>query len=72
MVAAGLARIEQTRSQMSQWVDGDDPAKQKAAILVEDAATAICAAGWVVERADPARVAMLTHRRMSADGHQNG
>ncbi len=66
---AHLEAIEQTLSAMSAWIDGDDPDQQRAAIHLEDATNLVRAAGWMIERLDPARVAMLAHRRVtSPDG----
>lgn len=63
MALAELERIEQTLSEMSQWVDGDAPDREKASVLLEDAARAVAAAGWALERASRSRVADLAHRR---------
>jgi hypothetical protein len=32
--------------------------------MLEDAASLVRGAGWITERLDPARVAMLAHRRI--------
>jgi hypothetical protein len=62
---AELERITDTLDRMSAWLDGDEPDRQRCAIMLEDAANLVRGAGWIVERLDPARVAMLAHRRMA-------
>jgi hypothetical protein len=59
-----LEAILATLEGMSEWIDGDSSDRQRAAIMLEDAANLVRGAGWVIERLDPARVAMLAHRRM--------
>ena len=59
---AWLDGIERTLSDMSAWADGDSPDRERASIALEDAARAVAAAGWLLQR-DPARVAGLVHRR---------
>ena len=65
---AELGRIEATLAQMSQWVDGGSPDRERCAVLLEDASLRVMAAALIIER-DPARVAELVHRRMPANGH---
>lgn len=65
-----LDHIERTLSAMSAWADGDSPDRERASIMLEDAAKAVMAAGWLIER-DPARVAELVHRRMTTDRHRD-
>jgi hypothetical protein len=60
-----LDAIEATLDGMSAWIDGGEPDRQRAAIQLEDAANLIRSTGWLIERLDPARVAMLAHRRMA-------
>jgi hypothetical protein len=57
-----LDHIEQILSAMSQWVDGPSADREKASIMLEDAARAVAAAAWTIQR-DPVRVAGLVHRR---------
>lgn len=67
-----LAAIELELGQMCQWADKGGPACEWAAISLEDAAQAVAAAGWRLERAaeaerpDRARVAQLKHRRVNS------
>ncbi len=58
-----LDRIETMLTQMSAWVDGDSPDREKASIMLEDAAKAVMAAAWLIQR-DAVRVGELTHRRV--------
>ena len=58
-----LDKIERTLSEMSAWVDGGTPDRKKASIMLEDAARAVAAAAWTIQR-DPVRVASQVHRRL--------
>jgi len=60
---AELDRIERTLSEMSEWVDGDSDARERCAIMLEDAAKAVMAAAWTLTR-DAYRVSELVHRRL--------
>lgn len=71
LAIAELERIEQTLTQMCIWADGDSSDRERAAIALEDASRAVQAAGWLLERADRARVAELVHRRLSSGGYQD-
>jgi hypothetical protein len=59
-----LKSIEQTLTQMSAWVDGDEADRQRTAIWLEDAAALVRSAGWTLERIDPETASQLAHRRM--------
>jgi len=65
LAIAELERISGTLSQMSMWADGDSPDRERVSIMLEDAAKAVMAAGWLLERAGRLRVSELAHRRMS-------
>jgi len=64
LAIAELERIERTLTDMSAWADGDSESQQRASIALEDAASQIRAAGWMLERIDPGRLASLVHRRI--------
>jgi hypothetical protein len=66
LAIAELERIEQTLTLMSAWADGDSADRERVAIALEDAARAVQAAGWLLERADRVRVAELVHRRLTS------
>ncbi len=63
LALARLAEIEQELSQASEWVDGDSDARERCAIMLEDAAKAVMAAAWTLTR-DAYRVSELVHRRL--------
>jgi hypothetical protein len=54
---AELERIERVLEELSAWIDGDGDQDVRAAIELEDAAVRVRSAVFLVERADPARVA---------------
>ena len=60
-----LEHISDTLVLMGMWADGDSADRERASIALEDAARCVQAAGWLLERADRARVAELAHRRLS-------
>jgi cell division protein YceG involved in septum cleavage len=59
MALAELARIDQTLSQMAEWLD--EAGEERAAVLLEDAWKAVLAAGSLIER--DTQAAGLVHRR---------
>jgi hypothetical protein len=69
MALAELEWIEPELTQMSAWIDGDEPGRVRAAIAAEDAATAIRPTGWLIERPGPAWVAQLAHRWIASNGY---
>ena len=71
LAIAELERIEQTLTAMSMWIDGDSADRERCSIALEDAARAIQAGAYLIERADRERVAELVHRRMSRGGVQS-
>ncbi len=73
MAVEELGRIDQILTKMSMWADDDvSDTRQRVSIALEDAATAVRSAGWLLERADPAehvvRVSELVHRRLPGAG----
>jgi len=57
-----LDRIQEQLNQMSMWVDGTTPDRERAAIALEDAAKNVVVAAWLIQR-DLVRVNELVHRR---------